>query len=140
MLIVDTALRRREAEGKPLRVGMVGAGFMARGIANQIVNSVPGMELVAIANRTIENAQRAYREAGREFSQVTTVGQLQDSIRRRTCAVTEDATLLTDADDIDCILEVTGAIEFGAHVTHRALNNRKNVVTLNAELDGTVGP
>ena len=30
---------------------MIGAGFMARGIANQIVNSVPGMRLVAIANR-----------------------------------------------------------------------------------------
>jgi predicted homoserine dehydrogenase-like protein len=140
MFIVDTALRRREAEGKPLRVGMVGAGFMARGIANQIVNSVPGMELVAIANRTISNAQRAYREAGREFARVTTVGQLQDAIRADKSAVTEDPMLLTDAQDVDCILEVTGAIEYGAQVTHRALTNKKNVVTLNAELDGTVGP
>ena len=49
MFIVDTALKRREAERNPIRVGMVGAGFMARGIANQIANSVPGMELVAIA-------------------------------------------------------------------------------------------
>ena len=48
MIIVDRALRRLEEEGRPLKVAMVGAGFMARGIANQIVNSVPGMRLAAI--------------------------------------------------------------------------------------------
>jgi predicted homoserine dehydrogenase-like protein len=42
MIIVDRLLRQREADGKPVRVGMIGAGFMARGVANQIVNSVPG--------------------------------------------------------------------------------------------------
>src|SRR4051794_28183757 len=133
MFIVDTALKRREAERNPIRVGMIGAGFMARGIANQIANSVPGMELVAISNRSIENAQRAYRDAGLSFQHVRTVGALQDSIKSGGYAVTDDPKLLTDAESIDCILEVTGAIEFGAQVTHRALNNRKNVVTLNAE-------
>ena len=59
MIIVDRLLRQREADGKPVRVGMVGAGFMARGVANQIVNSVPGMRLVAIANRTLNNAVQA---------------------------------------------------------------------------------
>ena len=54
MIIVDSALRKREEENNPVRVGMIGAGFMARGIALQICNSVPGMELVAIANRTLE--------------------------------------------------------------------------------------
>ena len=42
MIIVDRALAAREAEGRPIRVGMVGAGFMGRGLANQIVNSRPG--------------------------------------------------------------------------------------------------
>src|SRR4051794_12171340 len=140
MFIVDTALKRRAAERNPIRVGMIGAGFMARGIANQITNSVPGMELVAIANRTVENAHRAYQDAGLSFKHVKTVGALEDSIKSNGYAVTEDPTLLTDAEDIDCILEVTGAIEFGAQVVHRALTNRKHVVTLNAELDGTVGP
>ena len=49
-----------------MRVGMIGAGFMARGVANQIVNSVPGMRLVAIANRTLNNAVQAYTDAGVE--------------------------------------------------------------------------
>ena len=51
MIIVDAALKAREAAGNPVRVAMIGAGFMARGIANQIFDAVPGMRLCAIANR-----------------------------------------------------------------------------------------
>ena len=49
MLIVDTALKAREEEKRPVRVGMIGAGAMARGIAMQIIQSTPGMRLSAIA-------------------------------------------------------------------------------------------
>ena len=59
MILVDSALAQRAAEGRPVRVAMVGAGFMGRGLANQIINSVPGMDLVAIANRHAGNAERA---------------------------------------------------------------------------------
>lgn len=51
MMIIDKALQRRADEGKPIRVAMVGAGFMGRGITLQIVTAVQGMELVAISNR-----------------------------------------------------------------------------------------
>lgn len=139
MIIVDAALRKREAEGHPIRVGMIGAGFMARGIANQIVNSVLGMRLVAIANRTVANADRAFREAGAEPREVARLDQLEDNIRGGRASITGDATLLTDAEGIDCLLEVTGAIEFGAMVTLRAIERRKHIVSMNAELDGTVG-
>ena len=140
MVIVDAALKRRAAQGNPVRVAMVGAGFMARGVANQIINSVPGMRLVAIANRSIANAERCYREAGASFQHVRSVGALQDCIRTNTYAVTDDANLVCDAEDVECIFDATGAIEFGAGVTMRAIENRKHVVTFNAELDATVGP
>ena len=45
MIIVDTALQRREREGRSIRVGLVGAGFMARGVAPQITTAVPGMRV-----------------------------------------------------------------------------------------------
>ncbi len=60
MILVDSALKKREEEKDPIRVGMVGSGFMARGIALQIFSCVPGMELVAIANRHPEKAQKVY--------------------------------------------------------------------------------
>ncbi|MGB7159624.1 MAG: Gfo/Idh/MocA family oxidoreductase [Tepidisphaeraceae bacterium] len=141
MIIVDTALKKRAAEKRPVKVAMVGAGFMARGIANQIVSSVPGMRLVAIANRTLANARRAYDEAGvNDAETIESVPQLNAAITGGRYAVTEDADLLCQADGVDAILEVTGAIEFGAHVTLEAIRNGKHVVTMNAELDGTVGP
>ena len=51
---VDTALQKLETAGRPIRVGMVGAGATGRAIALQLATPVPGMRLVAIANRTPE--------------------------------------------------------------------------------------
>jgi predicted homoserine dehydrogenase-like protein len=141
MIIVDRALQARAEAGNPVKVAMIGAGFMGRGIANQIVNSVPGMQIVAISNRKIDAAQRAYSEAGVEdVKVVSSVTELEDAIARGQYAVTEDAMLLCRAAGIDAIVEVTGAVEFGAHIVLEAINHRKHVIMMNAELDGTIGP
>ncbi len=141
MIIIDRALQARAAAGNPIKVGMIGAGFMGRGIANQIVNSVPGMELVAIFNRQIDAAKQAYSEAGIEDIQVVaTVGELEDAIANGKYAVTEDAKLLCRTESIDALIEVTGAIEFGAQIVIEAIAHRKHVIMMNAELDGTIGP
>ena len=141
MIIVDKALQSRAEAGNPIKVGMIGAGFMGRGIANQIINSVPGMELVAISNRSLDNAKRAYNEAGIEDLQVVkSVSELEDAIARGKYAITDDAMLLCKAEGIDALVEVTGAIEFGAHVAMEAIANRKHIILMDAELDGTIGP
>jgi predicted homoserine dehydrogenase-like protein len=141
MIIIDKALEQREAEGRPVRVGMIGAGFMARGIALQILSVVPGMRLVAISNRNIEGAQRAYAEAGAaEVRAVETVAQLEDAIASDQYAVTDDAMLLCEAAGIDALIEVTGAVEFSAHVVLKAIEHGKHIILMNAELDSTVGP
>ena len=81
MIIVDNALARREAEGNPVRVAMIGAGFMGRGIALQIAAAVPKMTLVAISKRHIESAGCAYVEAGEKvIAVVTTIADLQSAI------------------------------------------------------------
>ncbi|MHC0064248.1 NAD(P)H-dependent oxidoreductase [Nostoc sp. UIC 10890] len=141
MIIIDRALQARAAAGNPIKVGMIGAGFMGRGIANQIVNSVPGMELVAISNRKIDAAKQAYSEAGIEDIQVVaTVSELEDAIANGKYAVTEDAKLLCRAEGIDALIEVTGAVEFGAQIVMEAIAHCKHVIMMNAELDGTIGP
>ncbi|QDL08037.1 NAD(P)-dependent oxidoreductase [Brasilonema octagenarum UFV-E1] len=141
MIIVDRALQARAEAGNPIKVGMIGAGFMGRGIANQIKNSVPGMELVAISNRSVDAAKRAYSEAGIEDSKVvSTVTELEEAIARNQYAVTEDPMLLCRAEGIDALIEVTGAVEFGAHVVMEAIAHHKHIIMMNAELDGTIGP
>ncbi|TWR26992.1 NAD(P)-dependent oxidoreductase [Mucilaginibacter achroorhodeus] len=141
MIIVDTALAKRAAQNNPVRVAMVGAGFMAKGIAIQICNYVPGMELVAIANRNIEHAKVAYNEADIfDASTVDTVAQLEINIKKGVVSVTDDAFLLCKANGIDAIVEVTGAVEFGANLILAAIENQKHIILMNAEVDGTVGP
>jgi len=141
VIIIDRALQGRAEAGNPIRVGMIGAGFMGRGIANQIINSVPGMELVAIANRNLAGARRAYQEAGQDTVQVvTTVSGLETAIAQGQPAITEDALLLCQAEGIDALIEVTGTVEFGAQVVLEAIHHHKHVILMNAELDGTIGP
>jgi predicted homoserine dehydrogenase-like protein len=141
MMILDTALRKRAADGNPIRVGMVGVGFIGRGTATQLVNQVPGMTLVAIANRTAQKAVDAFAVAGREGAKVVdTLAALEDEIRAGRPAVTEDATLLCRSDQVDVILELTGAITYGAEIALEAFAAGKHFVTMNAELDATAGP
>jgi len=141
MILVDTALEKREREGKPIRVGLIGAGYMGRGIALQFLTPLVGMRLVAVANLTLPDAERAYVQAGIDsVKTVGTVAQLESAIDRGQFAITENAVLLCEAGNIDVVIEATGEIEFGAHVVLKAIENGKHVVLMNAELDATVGP
>lgn len=141
MIIVDRELETREAEGRPIRVGMVGAGFMGQGVANQIVGSTPGMELVAISNRHPDRAEAAFAYAGVDgVVRAGSAAQVQAAVEAGRAVVTDDPTALTRAGPIDVIVEVTGAVEFGAAVTLDAIEHGTHVVLMNAEVDGTVGP
>lgn len=140
MIVVDSALAKAQADGRPVRVALVGAGFMGRGFVNQVVSAVPGMELVAIANRTLANAERAYREAGvTDWDVVDDAEGVDKAVARGAVAVTSDHRAVCAADSVDAVVEATGAVEFGAHVVLDAIAGRKHVVLLNAEVDGTVG-
>ena len=142
MIIVDTALRAREAENKPIRVGIIGAGFMARGLANQIMNSVPGMRLVAIYNRKADRAASAFTYVNPELQPVVADSQavFDEAIRHKQAVVTEDAFLLARSAEVDVLVETTGSVEFGARVILEAFKHGKDVVLLNAEIDATIGP
>ena len=142
MVIVDAALKAREAEGRPIRVGMFGAGFMARGVANQIINSVCGMRLAAVFARRIEGAADVFRYARSEADPVTadTQGAAEGAIAAGRPIVTDDPILLCPLAQIDVLLDATGAVDFGAQVTLEAIRNGKHVVLMNAELDATLGP
>ena len=65
MIIVDTALAKRLQAGNPVRVAMVGAGYMARGIALQILTAMPGIRLVAISQpRRVARRSAPTEQAG----------------------------------------------------------------------------
>lgn len=140
MIIVDTALARREAEGTPIRVGIVGAGFQGAAVVRQIVGSVKGMRVVALANRHIDPAIRAFADIGIDPLRCGDRRAIEAAIAAGHPAVTEDAIGLASADGVDVLVEVTGSVDYAAGVVLTAIGAGKHVVQMNAELDGTVGP
>src|SRR5688572_23782503 len=104
MILVDTALHAREAECRPIQVGLIGAGFMAQGLANQIAHSVPGMRVAAIYARRLEQAHGICDYAGLGAPVVATAqDEVEDAIRANRIVVTDNADLLCRAEQIDVL-------------------------------------
>ena len=141
MVIVDNALKAREEQRQPIRVGMLGAGFMAQGLTNRIVNTTPGMSVVAVFSRRPERAVEVFRYSGlTDVVEASTQNKLEDAIRDRKPVVTADAFLLARSSQIDVLVDTTGSVNFGAEVILEAFQYGKDVVLLNAEIDATIGP
>jgi predicted homoserine dehydrogenase-like protein len=140
-MYVDTALREREATAHPIRVGMVGAGATGRAIALQLATPAPGIRLMAIANRTPEHGERAFREAGiMKWGRAGSAREAETAIASRLPVLTDDPSVLTACDALDVLVEVTGTIEPAARTVLEAFNHGKHVVLVNAELDSLLGP
>src|SRR3954452_8184871 len=141
MIIVDRELRRAEEEGRPIRLALVGVGAIGHAVAFQVLTVTPGIQLVALCNRTVEKAEQAYRDAGvSDIARVDSVPALERAIMDGRPAVTDDPRLVCEAEGIDAVYEATGTIEHGARVALAAIEHGKHVITMNAELQGTVGP
>ena len=89
VIIIDDALKRIASAGRPIRVALIGAGFMGRGIALQIITVATGIRLAAIVARNLDSARRACREADTTWREVDTPGELQAAIEEGVPAITE---------------------------------------------------
>lgn len=143
MIIVDRAIEARQAGGSPVVVGMYGSGFMARGTLINVERHMKALHIAAICNRDVERAIRAFRDAGiarSDIEEVSSVVGMARTIATGRRAVTADPALIAACEAIDVVFETTGNVEYGAQVTLDCLAHRKDVVSLNVELDATVGP
>ena len=140
-MIVDSALQQLAISGRPICVGMIGAGATGRAIALQLGTPVPGIRLAAVANRTPAHAERALREAGiSDWRHATSVDEAESAIRSGKAVLTDDPFVVTGCPLIDIVVEVTGTIRHAAQVVLSAFAHRKHVVIVNAELDSLIGP
>ncbi len=140
-MIIDTALKEREKSGKPIRVGIIGAGAAGRAIALQLATPPPGILLAAVVNRTPEHGERAFREAGvTEWRRLDSVREAERAINHGTPVLTDDPSVVTNCSAVDVIIEGTGTVEYAAGVVLAAFDHGKHVVLVNAELDSLLGP
>ena len=140
MIIVDKYLQQREREKNPIRIGLWGAGEMAKGMVNQVMKYTPGMEVAVIANRTISKANEAYEYAGFKATECHDLKSLQRVVSSGGFATTTNAELLCELDDIDLLVECTGTIEFATKLVMKAIEYKKHILLFNPEVDATIGP
>lgn len=141
MIIVDTAIAKRVAEDRPIRVAMFGAGYSARHICSQIISSFPGIHLAVICNRTLEHAKDVYAIEGVDNPKtIETASELNEIIRKREYAITDNPDAVFDCDQIDAVIETTGEVQYGAWAALKSIESGKHTVVLNCEMDATVGP
>lgn len=140
MIIVDEALRARAAEGRPVLFGLMGAGFMARGIINQ-QRHTSGWRCAAVCTRSVDKAAAVLRDYGAPGIAVVRSSDEADTvITSGGTAVTSDPDVLCACASLEALVEATGHVEYGARVAVAAIEQRKPIILMNAELDATVGP
>lgn len=141
MIILDNALQQREQEGRPICVGVLGAGWMARGVLHQLLTPIKGIRLVAVSNRSRQRLHDLLDEAqAPSATETSSTKALEEAIRRGHLAIADDPIQLCEAGNIDVLVDCTGQPEFGARFAVAAIGHGKHLVLVNAELDATVGP
>lgn len=125
-------LKSLERNGKPIRIGLIGAGQMGRGFIAQVAG-IPGMEVTAACDIDPDLAADAFRRAGLK----PTYGLKGSSGISH--AVTDDAAEVARYDNVDVLVEATGVPEVGACTAYDAIEAGKHVVMLNVETDITIG-
>ena len=141
MIIVDTAIAKRVAEDKPIRLAMIGAGYSAKHICSQIISSFPAIHLAVISNRTPGHAENVYKIAGIDsVEHISSASELDQVIAKRNYAVTDNPLAIFECGQIDAVIETTGEVEFGAYAALESIRSGKHTIVLNCEMDATVGP
>jgi predicted homoserine dehydrogenase-like protein len=141
MIIVDEALRRREADGNPIKVTVSGAGFAAQGLILQLKRPTPGIRLSVVANRTMATIEEVF--ANLEITDYVVANdptELQAAVEAGRLAVTTDPVMAASTPGTDVLVDATGEVEHGARVVLAGIEARKHIVLVNAELDATLGP
>ncbi|MCW2802660.1 MAG: flagellar biosynthesis protein FlgA [Propionibacteriaceae bacterium] len=129
-------LQQRERDGRPIRVGLIGAGRYGTMYLSQARN-IPGVHVVAIADINVARARGAFDLV--EWPKDAIGADVHDAIANGTTAIIADAAPLFDAD-IDVIVEATGNPIVGVDHALRAIAGGKHIIMVTVEADALAGP
>ena len=139
--MISAELAQREREGRPIRVGMSGAGWMGTGFL-AAVRHVPGMVVNVIADEDVAAARAAFLAAGvppEQIAEASAPGPAMDALRARQVVATGSYWLAAQLEDVDIVTDVTWSPATGAETACAAIEHGKDVVLVNIEADVTVG-
>ncbi|MDD5367955.1 MAG: hypothetical protein PHQ40_02625 [Anaerolineaceae bacterium] len=134
-------LEHLEAEHRPIRVGVSGAGWIGSGFVRQ-VSLMKGMRVTVLADPDVAAARRAFEESGvpaDSIREAQTPPQAMDALRAGLRVVTASYGLAAQLEDVDIVADVTTHPSSGAETAYACIQHGKDVVMVNIEADVTVG-
>lgn len=134
-------LAARAETGKPIRIGLVGAGEMGTDIVSRVAH-MTGIEIGAISElkpgAAAKSVEIAYGSADR-VQEVSSADAASAAMEAGKVAVTDNVDALLDAGLIDVVVDATGVPAVGAEIGLRAMERGKHLVMMNVEADVTIG-
>jgi predicted homoserine dehydrogenase-like protein len=131
-------LEQREAQGNPLRVGLIGAGKFGSMYLAQVPRR-PGIHIAAIADLSPDSARANLARIGWDASSYS-AASIDEALEQRRTHIFDDWERLASHPEIDIVMESTGdPIAAVDHITS-ALKNGKHVVNVTVEADALCGP
>lgn len=135
------ALEWRERQGRPVSVGIVGAGQMGTDLLVQIA-LMQGIEVVAHCDSRPERIAAGCEIAGARCRRPEIVASQADvsrAIAKGRLAAVCEPELVCRAAEVEVVIDATGNPNAGAVVAMTAIGSGKHIVMMNVEADITVG-
>ncbi|WP_295779712.1 NAD(P)H-dependent oxidoreductase [uncultured Microbacterium sp.] len=129
-------LSERESAGRPIRVGLIGAGRFGTMYLSQARN-IPGIHVVAVADINLERARGAFRLA--QWPDALVKDSVDDALADRSTAVVGSASDLF-RPEIDVIVEATGNPIVGIEHALAAIDAGQHIIMVTVEADALAGP
>src|SRR3954466_9886183 len=135
---LHSRLLEREASGRPVTVGLIGAGKFGTMFLAQ-ARLTRGLHVVAVADLNVERARSQLATAGWPAEQFE-AASLGDAVKLRRTHVTPDAAAMIAHPAIEVSVEATGIPEAGIVHAVKAIRHGKHIVMVNVEADALAGP
>src|SRR5579883_3361759 len=133
-----TKLNARAEAGKPVRIGLIGAGKFGSMFLAQAPRT-PGLHVVAIADLAPARARDALQRLGwaRERYEARSIA---DAMKSGGTFLTDDAAAMIAADGIDIVIDATGHPPSGIRHALLCCEHRRHIIMVNVEADVLAGP
>ena len=131
-------LAARAETGRPLRVGLIGAGKFGTMFLAQ-ARRVPGLHLLGVADLSVQRARESLGRAGWPEEQVA-APSFAEALRTGATCLTDDAGELLAAEGLEVVVEATGVPSAGIRHALAAFAHGRHVVMVNVEADVLAGP
>jgi predicted homoserine dehydrogenase-like protein len=135
---LHSLLAEREAAGRPVTVGLIGAGKFGTMFLSQ-ARLTHGLHVAAVADLNVARARGQLATAGWPAEQYA-AASLGDASKKRGTHVTADAEAIIKFPGIEVIVEATGISEAGIAHALKAIEYGKHIVMVNVEADALAGP